>query len=110
MMSALSVGAGALKNRPAMVALGAESDVIAQAVPYSNILFLLIPFTILIHVLSSILQGTGDTKTPMYALMGVNIVHILVAYPLIYGKWGAPAWGLQGAAWAVVIAESLGAG
>ena len=101
--------AGVLVNRPAMVALGAEPDVITQAVPYSNIIFLVVPFTILIHVLSSILQGTGNTKTPMYALIGVNLLHILVAYPLIYGKWGAPAWGLQGAAWAVGIAESLGA-
>ena len=96
-------------NRSAMAALGAEAEVIAQAVPYSNIIFCVVPFTILIQVLSSILQGTGDTKTPMYALIGVNIIHILVAYPLIYGKWGAPAWGLQGAAYAVGIAESLGA-
>lgn len=100
---------GVLLNRLAMVALGAEPDVITQAVPYSNIIFLVIPVTMLLHVLSSILQGAGDTKTPMYALIGVNIIHILVAYPLIYGKWGAPAWGLQGAAWAVGIAESLGA-
>ncbi|MDH5668833.1 MAG: MATE family efflux transporter [Nitrospira sp.] len=108
-ISVLLGATGVLINQPAMVALGAEPDVITQAVPYSNIIFLLVPFTILMHVLSSILQGTGDTKTPMYALIGVNIVHILVAYPLIYGKWGAPAWGIEGAAWAVGIAESLGA-
>jgi putative MATE family efflux protein len=100
---------GLTVNRTAMGALGAESDVIAQAIPYSNIIFLVVPFTILIQVLASILQGTGDTKTPMYALIGVNLLHIMVAYPLIYGKWGAPAWGLQGAACAVGIAESLGA-
>ena len=108
-ISVLLGATGLLLNQPAMVALGAEPDVISQAVPYSNIIFLLVPFTILMHVLSSILQGAGDTKTPMYALIGVNIVHILVAYPLIYGKWGAPAWGIEGAAWAVGIAESLGA-
>ncbi|MCS6897234.1 MAG: MATE family efflux transporter, partial [Nitrospira sp.] len=96
-------------NQPAMAALGAHPDVIAQAVPYSNIMFLLIPFTVVIQVLSSILQGTGDTKTPMYVLAGVNLLHVLVAYPLIYGAWGAPAWGLQGAAWAVGVAESIGA-
>jgi putative MATE family efflux protein len=33
-----------------------------------------------------------------------------VAYPFIYGKWGAPAWGIQGAALAVGVAESIGAG
>ncbi|MBH0193600.1 MAG: MATE family efflux transporter [Nitrospira sp.] len=100
---------GVAGNRPAMVALGAQSEVITQAIPYSTVIFLVVPFTILIQVLSSILQGTGNTKTPMYALIGVNVLHILVAYPLVYGKWGAPAWGIQGAAWAVGIAESTGA-
>ena len=108
--SAFLALAGVTVNRQAMAALGAQPDVIAQAVPYSNIIFVVIPFTVLIQVLASILQGTGDTKTPMYALIGVNILHILVAYPLIYGKWGAPAWGLEGAAYAVGIAESIGAG
>lgn len=113
----LSLGASALlaclglaTNRPAMTVLGAQPDVIAQAIPYSNVIFLVIPFTILIQMLSSILQGTGDTKTPMYAMIGVNLVHVAVAYPLIYGKWGAPNMGLQGAALAVGLAESIGAG
>jgi putative MATE family efflux protein len=101
---------GLSTNHLLMTTLGAQADVIAQAIPYSNVIFLVIPFTILIQVLSSILQGTGDTKTPMYAMIGVNIIHIVIAYPLIYGKWGAPYWGLQGAAFAVGVAESVGAG
>lgn len=107
--SALLALVGVTGNTLAMIALGAQSDVIAQAIPYSTVIFLVIPFTVLIQVLSSVLQGTGNTKTPMYALIGVNVLHILVAYPLVYGKWGAPAWGIQGAAWAVGIAESTGA-
>ena len=108
--SALLAFLGLATNRLAMTVLGAQVDVIAQAIPYSNVIFLVIPFTILIQVLSSILQGTGDTKTPMYAMIGVNAIHIAVAYPFIYGKWGAPNWGLQGAALAVGMAESVGAG
>ena len=106
--STLLAGTGVALNQLAMTALGAHPDVIALALPYSDIIFLVMPCTILLHVLSSILQGTGDTKTPMYALIGVNLLHILIAYPLIYGKWGAPAWGITGAAWAVGIAESMG--
>ena len=101
---------GLATNRLAMVALGAQADVIAQAIPYSDVIFLVVPFTILIQVLSSILQGTGDTKTPMFAMIVVNVLHIAVAYPFIYGEWGAPAWGIQGAALAVGVAESIGAG
>jgi putative MATE family efflux protein len=108
-LSAVLALLGLTLNRPAMTALGAQADVLELALPYSNVIFLVIPFTILIQVLSSVLQGTGDTKTPMYAMIGVNVLHVLVAYPLIYGKWGAPNWGLQGAAFAVGVAESLGA-
>jgi putative MATE family efflux protein len=44
----------------------------------------------------------------MYGLIGVNFLHVLLAYPLIYGQWGAPAMGLKGAALAVGVAEATG--
>ncbi|MCP9452644.1 MAG: MATE family efflux transporter [Nitrospira sp.] len=108
-MSFLLAFIGMGVSQPAMVAMGAQPDVLLLAAPYARIIFLLVPFTVLIQVSSSILQGTGDTKTPMYALLGVNLLHIGIAYPLIYGKWGAPAWGLEGAAWAAGGAEATGA-
>jgi len=95
-------------NGPVMELLGAQADVIRLALPYSNLIFLLIPFTILLQVFSSILQGTGDTKTPMYAMIVVNLLHIVIAFPLIYGRWGLPELGVNGAAIAVGIAEAAG--
>ena len=99
---------GLSTNRFIMELLGAQAEVIALALPYSTLIFLVIPFTILLAVLSSILQGTGDTKTPMYAMIMVNLLHITLAYPLIYGRWGWPAFGVKGAAVAVGIAEATG--
>ena len=99
---------GILLNRFAMQLLGAEPDVIALALPYSTLIFLVIPFTVFIQVLSSILQGTGDTKTPMYAMIVVNVLHVAIAYPLIYGRWGLPVLGVKGAAIAVGVAEAIG--
>ena len=55
------------------------------------------------------MQGTGDTKTPLYATLIVNILHVLVAYPLIYGYLGMPKLGVQGAAIAISISECMGA-
>ena len=92
-----------------MQLLGAEANVIALALPYSTLIFMVIPFTVFIQVLSSILQGTGDTKTPMYAMIVVNVLHVAIAYPLIYGRWGLPLLGVQGAAIAVGVAEAIGA-
>ncbi len=107
----VSIGLGAIgiaANRFAMQGLGAEPSVIDLALPYSTLIFLVIPMTVLLQVLSSILQGTGDTRTPMYAMMLVNLLHVLTAYPLIYGRWGAPAMGVKGAAIAVGLAETIG--
>ena len=87
------VALGLSLNRIIMELLGAEHDVIALALPYSNFIFLVIPCTIFLQVLSSIIQGTGDTKTPMYALIAVNLLYLTIAYPLIYGLWGVPRLG-----------------
>ena len=107
-VSLLLAGLGIAGNQFVMQQLGAEFAVIELALPYSTLIFLVIPCTVLIHVLSSILQGTGDTKTPMYGLIGVNLLHVFLAYPLIYGQWGAPALGIKGAAIAVGLAEATG--
>ena len=107
-VSLLLAGLGMAINHTAMQQLGAEPAVIELSLPYSTIIFLVIPFTVLIQVLSATLQGTGDTRTPMYAMIVVNLLHILIAYPLIYGRWGLPAIGIKGAAVAVGLAEAIG--
>lgn len=107
-VSLLLSALGMTCNHFAMQALDAEAAVIELALPYSTLIFLVIPFSVLIQVLSSTLQGTGDTRTPMYATIAVNVLHIVMAYPLIYGKWGFPAMGVKGAAVAVGLAEATG--
>ncbi|MBI3603529.1 MAG: MATE family efflux transporter [Nitrospirae bacterium] len=106
--SLILMGLGLAFAPSVMQVLGASPEVIALAVPYVKIIFLVIPFTMLIQILSGILHGTGDTRTPMYCMIGVNILHVLLAYPLIYGRWDFPNLGVSGAAVAVGIAESAG--
>ncbi|HEU4683591.1 MAG TPA: MATE family efflux transporter [Nitrospira sp.] len=101
-------GLGMACNHLVMQGLGAESSVIALALPYSTLIFLVMPCTVSLQVLSSVLQGTGDTRTPMYGMILVNLLHVLIAYPLIYGLWGMPQAGIKGAAVAVGLAEAVG--
>jgi putative MATE family efflux protein len=89
--------------------LGADRSVQGILTDYTKIIFTFILFTISINVLAGIMHGTGDTKTPLYATLIVNILHVAVAYPLIYGRWGFPAMGVKGAAIAVAVSECLGA-
>lgn len=96
--------------------LGADPQVIELATPYVRIIFTILPLTISLQVLASILQGTGDTRTPAVALILVNGVYFALAYPLIYGAahlpilaWiGVPPMGIRGAAWSMAIGEAVG--
>jgi putative MATE family efflux protein len=89
--------------------LGAGGEVRLILSGYTTIIFTCIIFTISINVLSGIMHGTGDTRTPLYATLIVNILHVIIAYPLIYGSFGFPQLGVKGAAIAVAISESIGA-
>lgn len=48
--------------------------------------------------LSASFRARGDTRTPMMAGFGLNLVNILLDWLLIFGKWGFPALGIRGAA------------
>lgn len=89
--------------------LGASGEVLVMVREYTRIIFCFILFTMSINVLSGIMQGTGDTKTPLFAVVIVNILHVLVAYPLVYGSFGLPRLGVQGAAIAIAVSEGIGA-
>jgi putative MATE family efflux protein len=90
------------------VLLGADIEVREILRDYIDIIFTFIFFTISINVLAGIMHGTGDTKTPLYATLIVNIIHVIVAYPLIYGYLGLPKLGVKGAAIAIAVSECMG--
>ncbi|WDT69337.1 MAG: MATE family efflux transporter [Candidatus Manganitrophus sp.] len=76
---------------------------------YLFYIFLFLPVSVGVDLLSAIMHGRGDTRTPMVAIIGVNLLHLGIAYALIYGHFGFPAMGVRGAAIAVGISEIFGA-
>ncbi|MBR2568750.1 MAG: MATE family efflux transporter, partial [Paenibacillus sp.] len=59
-------------------------------------------------VLSAILRGAGDTKTPMKISIVINIVNAVLDYVLIFGFLFIPGMGIVGAGLATVIARLVG--
>lgn len=53
------------------------------------------------------LQGMGVVRPVTLALVAANVVNVFVNWLLIYGNWGAPALGVQGAAWATVLSRVM---
>ncbi len=64
----------------------------------------MLPFA-LMQVYSSSLRETGETLLPMKAGIAAVLVNLCLNYVLIFGKLGAPALGVVGAAIATLIAR-----
>jgi putative MATE family efflux protein len=60
-------------------------------------------------VLGVALRAAGDTRTPLWVGALTNVVNVVLVYSLVYGRFGLPALGVQGAAIASGIAFSTGA-
>lgn len=107
-LSFLIGGIGLFFRREAATLLGAEPVLIDLIDAYLFYIFLFLPFSVGVDLLSAIMHGRADTKTPMVAITGVNLLHLGIAYTLIYGHFGFPAMGVRGAAIAVGVSEIFG--
>lgn len=59
--------------------------------------------------LGTVIRNTGNTRTPMYIALGMNIFHIGLNYVVIYGAFGIQPLGLEGVAWSTTISRLAGA-
>ena len=77
-----------------------------ESLAYLRIMtFTVLPFA-LTQVYGDTLRGCGHTVVPMAGSAAGIIVNVIGNYILIFGKCGAPALGVQGAALATLIARS----
>ena len=95
-------------SRWAAALLGATDRVLDLAVAYLVVSWLLFAFLVFLHLLSAIFQGAGDTRTPLKVVAVVNLLHVAVALPLVFGLLGAPALGVVGAAVGSGVSEAVG--
>lgn len=107
MIAAITVLGATCGNSIALF-MGARPEVMAYVGEYNRLVFLYFGFTAGLNLLSGIMHGQGDTKTPMTAIMLVNIFHVVIAWPLIYGKFGLPKLAVVGAAYAINLSEAIG--
>ena len=66
-------------------------------------------FTVIILMLIvTAFQASGDSKTPMYVMIAINIVNMILNPALIDGFFGLPALGIAGSAYATLISRTCG--
>lgn len=84
-------------------------ELLGNGTTYLKIISWSLPFAAIILLVSGILQGMGNAKTPMLVIGILNIVNIIFSYILIFGKLGITSLGLKGAAYAYNIAYIVSA-
>ncbi|XXT14531.1 polysaccharide biosynthesis C-terminal domain-containing protein [Sorangium sp. So ce429] len=81
--------------------------VLEPSVGYLRIFLLSLPFSFGLFALRSMLQGTGDPKTPLYFQLASVLLTTVLDPLLIVGRLGLPALGLNGTAWATLVSQVL---
>ncbi|KGR92371.1 multidrug transporter MatE [Ureibacillus massiliensis 4400831 = CIP 108448 = CCUG 49529] len=90
-----------------MIMMNLQGDVLAHAQGYLIIIGGGIFLQAIINSLAAIIRVHGQTKQTMYVSLGMNIIHVVGNYILIFGHFGAPELGVQGAAISSVFSRLI---
>lgn len=75
---------------------------------YLIILTSLVPMAIF-NAFQQTCNGINDTSLPMWMILSTNVINIIGNYLLIFGKFGCPELGLDGAGISTIVARYLSA-
>lgn len=89
---------------------GGDPEAVTLGTAYLQILFLGTPFLVLNVVINRLMQGAGDTLTPLILTASLNLLNVIFNYALMFGLGPIPAFGLSGAAMGTITARALGVG
>ena len=81
-----------------LLLMGLRPDLLADGLPYMKIVGGFAFLQAISLSLSASLRSADKAKYPMYVSIVVNILNIIGNYTLIFGKFGMPALGVEGAA------------
>lgn len=84
-----------------------ETAAIHLGTAYLHVLFLGTPFIVLNIVANKLMQGAGDTITPLFLTIATVILNVGFNYLFIFGYGIIPAYGVIGAAIGTIIARGL---
>ncbi len=90
-------------------AMGQEPEVADYAGRYLAIAgWMLVP-ALVIAVLRSFLSALEHAAVLLWVTVGIAVLNAIWGYALIFGAWGFPEMGIEGAAWAALVTNLVGA-
>ncbi len=87
-------------------AMNTPPDLLPIAVNYLRIFLLSLPLAFGMFLIRSMLQGVGDSRTPLYFQFGSVLLTAALDPVLIFGWFGFPKLGLNGTAWSTLFSET----
>ncbi len=90
---------------PFMHLMGQPQEVVTLAIPYLTIIGASVFPTMIFQTYRQFAEGLQKTRVAMIIVIGANLLNIVLNYVLIFGKFGFPALGLNGAGWATLISK-----
>ena len=96
--------AGYLGSESIYKIMGSQEDVVEQGKLYFQILSLGLVLIFIDNLLYNALSAAGDTKSSLYIKLVSAALNAGLNYVLIFGHFGFPALGIEGAAYATLIA------
>lgn len=92
---------------PLLLAIGQEPEVATEAAKYLAIVAVQMIPALIVMTLKSFLAAVEHTAIILWATIGTAVLNVLINYMLIFGNWGAPEMGIEGAAIASLIVTVL---
>lgn len=102
-LSIALAGLGIFFSTPIFQALGAETDILPLIEAYIIPLLMGIPLLTTGILSGGILRASGNITKPEVLMAIAGILNLFFDYTLIFGNWGFPEMGIQGAAYATVL-------
>ncbi|MBF8436422.1 MATE family efflux transporter [Halanaerobiaceae bacterium Z-7014] len=105
LISIVFTAAGLYFSEDMFILIGAEEEVLPLALEYFRIYVSGIPIIFIYYIFSSVLEGIGDTITPMKIKIFTVVLNIILDPFLIFGWSFFPELGIGGAALATVLSR-----
>ena len=102
-MATAITAAGLALDRKILLLLGTPAEIIDSAEVYIDVLFSGLVLLFGYNLISAILRGLGDSRTPLYLLIIASFINVALDL-LFISVFG---WGVWGAAFATIIAQGL---
>lgn len=102
-LSVLFLAVGLPCASPILRLLNTPDDIFRDSFSYLLVFILAFPFLFLYNIGTGVFNSIGDSKTPLFFLIGSSVGNILLDLLFV----GAFHWGVSGAAWATFAAQGV---